>query len=212
MSNTNLNLAATCARTLALGPGLRAAVWVQGCPFSCPGCISPDWTIQREARLFDPHDLAVRLTADPDVKGLSISGGEPMMQAEALTVLVRAARQLRPDWTVLSFTGFTIEALTRIPPSPSVMDLLSLLDVLIDGQYVASMNDHRGLRGSANQRVHHFTDRLIDFPFETAPRRMEIQLENGQAFLIGIPPQRVNAAFNQAISSARASLAGRLSQ
>jgi pyruvate-formate lyase-activating enzyme len=38
-----LNIAATCQATYALGPGLRSAVWVQGCPFRCPGCISPDW-------------------------------------------------------------------------------------------------------------------------------------------------------------------------
>ena len=46
-----LNVAAVCQATRALGPGLRAVVWVQGCPCRCPGCVAPDWMALKPARL-----------------------------------------------------------------------------------------------------------------------------------------------------------------
>jgi pyruvate-formate lyase-activating enzyme len=43
MGIPDVQAAETCVGTRALGPGLRSAVWVQGCPFRCTGCIAPDW-------------------------------------------------------------------------------------------------------------------------------------------------------------------------
>jgi len=74
--------------------------------------------------------------------------------------------------------------------------------VLIDGPYVAALNDRRGLRGSANQRVHHLTDRLRGFDFERAPRRIEIHLRDDYALLVGIPTSEQLKAFEQAFERA----------
>src|ERR1039457_1910144 len=90
-----VNVAETCVGTKALGPGVRSVVWVQGCPLHCHGCIAPDWIPQRQARLVHPDDLAAELLADENVSGLTLSGGEPMLQAIPLTAMVRAARRQR---------------------------------------------------------------------------------------------------------------------
>ncbi len=142
-----VQVAETCIGTRALGPGLRSVVWVQGCPFSCAGCIAPDWIPRRTARAVRPEDLAAELLADPDVTGLTFSGGEPMAQATALAAGIRAARQAR-DVTLICFTGYRLSVLRSSPPDQGVPDLLAQADVVIDGRYVARRNDNKGLRGA----------------------------------------------------------------
>jgi anaerobic ribonucleoside-triphosphate reductase activating protein len=187
-----LNVAETCGSTRALGPGRRAVVWVQGCPFRCRGCLAPDWIPDRPARLVDVADLAGELLADPEVEGFTFSGGEPMAQPGALAALIRTARRRRP-LSLVCFTGHRIEEL-RGRPGPE--ELLREVDVLIDGRYVDARNDDRGLRGSANQRVHHLTGRLRGFPFDDGPRTAEIRLRGDEALMVGVPPKAVAAAWH----------------
>ena len=193
-----LNLAATCAATRALGPGLRAVVWVQGCPLNCRGCIAPEWIPFRIERLVTPEALAEELLAQDNISGLTLSGGEPMLQASGLAALTRAMR-LQRDLSVICFTGYTLESLKHKPPGAGVDELLHEIDVLIDAPYVEAQNNHRGLRGSTNQRIHHLTDKLVsaDFDFENTQRRTEIHLSSEGALLVGVPPTGVLPAFQR---------------
>lgn len=198
-----LNIAETTTTEDTLGPGLRAVVWVQGCPFSCPGCVAPDWIPQRPATIVAPGDLAPRLLADQAVTGLTFSGGEPMAQAPALAALARHCRQLR-DVTLICFTGYRLERL-RGPHAPAgATDLLDQIDVLIDGLYVADRNDGLGLRGSANQRIHHLTDRLRDggYDFEHRRRTAEVRVRARDVLLVGVPPPGLLAAIDEATGPA----------
>jgi anaerobic ribonucleoside-triphosphate reductase activating protein len=198
-----LNVAATVDATQALGPGLRAVVWVQGCCFNCPGCISPEWIPKRLARLVRPEELAVELLARQDIGGLTFSGGEPMLQAAGLARLVQTARQQR-DLSVISFTGFTLEQLRQKQEKmPGVTEYLGEIDVLIDGLYLAGKNDNRGMRGSANQRVHYLSGRMRDYDFERQSRQSEIQIGDGYAFLVGVPSAQVLDSFNRAVDQAQ---------
>ncbi|MBO2454412.1 radical SAM protein [Actinomadura barringtoniae] len=189
-----LNVAETCGATRALGPGLRAVVWVQGCPFHCRGCIAPDWIPDRPARHVDVADLADELLTDPDVEGFTFSGGEPMEQAPALAALIRTARERRA-LSLICFTGYKLEELSAEPEAKA---LLSEVDVLIDGRYVETKNDDRGLRGSSNQRIHHLSGRLQDtgFHFDDGPRRAEIRLRGDEALMVGVPPRAVAAEWH----------------
>ncbi|MCM2430832.1 4Fe-4S single cluster domain-containing protein [Streptomyces sp. RKAG337] len=199
-----LNVAATRVGTEALGPGVRSVLWVQGCPFDCAGCMSPDWIPFHEARRATPWELAAELLADPRVTGLTFSGGEPMEQAAGLAEVVRLAREVR-DVSLICFTGYRLPALRARPPSPGVPDLLAAVDVLIDGRYVAALDDGRGLRGSSNQRVHHLTGRLAGqgYDFGDRPRTAEIAVTGREALLIGVPPPGLLAAFDTAVDSVR---------
>jgi anaerobic ribonucleoside-triphosphate reductase activating protein len=191
-----VQVAEICVGTRALGPGLRSAVWVQGCPFRCAGCIAPDWIPARPARNVCPDELAAELLADPGVTGLTFSGGEPMAQAAALAAAIRAARQAR-DVTLICFTGYRLTELRKRPPDRGVEALLAETDVLIDGRYVAARNDNQGLRGSDNQRVHMLTGRLAGAYAELAggPRRAEIRLRGRSAMLVGVPDRIAADAF-----------------
>ncbi|MGW7365473.1 4Fe-4S single cluster domain-containing protein [Streptomyces sp. NPDC054841] len=204
-----LNVAATHVGTRVLGPGVRSAVWVQGCPFHCAGCIAPEWITDRPARQAGPGELAAELLADPRVTGLTLSGGEPMQQAAGLAALVRQAREIR-NVSVICFTGHRLERLLARSPSEGVPDLLAVVDVLIDGQYVAGLNDGRGLRGSTNQRIHHLTRRLADsgYDFAHRTRDAEIAVNGPETLLIGVAPRGFPAVFETAVDTVRARMRG----
>lgn len=193
-----LNIAAICPSTQSFGPGKRAAIWVQGCVFHCPGCIAPDLIPIVPARLVSPEDILTQVLSDPEVTGLTFSGGEPMLQAQGLATLTRLARSRR-SLDIICFTGFQFENLLRNPPGPGVDDLLAQIDVLIDGPYIERLNNNRGLRGSQNQRIHHLSDRLRAYDFENQPRTAEIHLLDGEIMLVGVPPTKTKEAFAQAI-------------
>jgi anaerobic ribonucleoside-triphosphate reductase activating protein len=199
-----VNVAETCVGTRALGPGIRSVVWVQGCPLHCAGCIAPEWIPQREARLVTPWDLAAELLADTRVSGLTLSGGEPMLQATPLAAMVRSSRRQR-DVTVICYSGFTLGELRERPPAPGVAGLLEQTDVLIDGGYVAAANDGRGLRGSSNQVVHHLTGRLADADdaFVRGPRTAEIRVRDRSLLLVGVPPPGLARDVDLAARQAR---------
>ncbi len=198
-----LNLAAFKSETRALGPGLRSAVWVQGCPFSCPGCIAPEWIPQRSANQVSTRQLADMILNCAEVTGITLSGGEPMQQAAALADLVRRVRAQR-EVDVICFTGFFLADLVVNDAGPGVSSLLAEIDVLVDGPYIAALNDERGLRGSSNQRFHYLTSRLKDIPFETMPRKVEITIQEGNMLLAGIPTRKNLEAIDGAIKALRA--------
>lgn len=200
-----LNIASTFQSTLALGPGMRAVVWVQGCDLRCPGCVAPEWIPREIRRLVKPEQLAEELLDNPQVTGLTFSGGEPMLQAAGLAQLARHARSQR-DVSIICFTGFTIEQLVNRTPSSGVDELLAEVDVLIDGPYVASQNNNLGLRGSSNQRVLFLTERLQGFDLEECSRHAEIHVGDGYLVLVGVPPIGLEDALDQAIGAAKSPL------
>jgi anaerobic ribonucleoside-triphosphate reductase activating protein len=187
MDGKKLNLAAVCRKTRALGPGARAVVWVQGCPFRCKGCISPDWIPFITANDYHPQALSEALLADPEISGITISGGEPVMQATALIDFIEHGRKIR-DITIIMFSGYFYENLLAFPERSPIQRLLKLVDVLIDGPYAEKLNNNLGLRGSSNQRIIHLTERLRGFDFENQYRQTEIQIFNGDIFFVGVPP------------------------
>jgi anaerobic ribonucleoside-triphosphate reductase activating protein len=188
--NCILNLAMYQTGTTALGPGYRAAVWVQGCQRHCPGCIAPQWQSFDPAIRISAAKLARLMLADSAITGLTISGGEPMLQAECLAELIRHCRRIR-DIDVICFSGYSLTELQNSPPNTGVSKLLNSIDVLIDCQYVQSQHADEGLRGSRNQGIHYLSDRLKNFDLESAPRKMEIYIRDGTLALIGIPTRKI---------------------
>ena len=121
-----------------------------------------------------------------------------MQQAHALAGVARLARTRR-DLNIITFSGYYYEELLAQPAGTGIPELLAETDVLIDGPYVKSMNDNRGLRGSNNQRILHLTSRLKGLDFENYPRRVEIQLRDSEAHLIGIPANGVLDSLGEAL-------------
>lgn len=197
---TLLNVAEICPATRTLGPGQRFVVWVQGCCFNCLGCVSPDWIPQKPATMVKVQRLAEYILSVPNLDGLTVSGGEPMLQAAALSELFTCLRSSQ-DISIICYSGFTLEQL-QAKSDTAINEVLNQIDVLIDGLYVAELNDNQGWRGSSNQVAHFLTPRHIqDADLFTQRRRdVEIHVRESSALVVGVPPINFSQDFKQAIN------------
>jgi len=133
------------------GPGLRFAVFAQGCPHDCPGCHNPTALDPDGGTTVAVSELIAEMTRNPLTSGLTLTGGEPFFQAAALTPLARAASE--SGLSVWIYSGYTLEELTRAN-NPDWFALLGYTDVLVDGRYVEAQKSLRlKFRGSKNQRI-----------------------------------------------------------
>lgn len=196
---TLLNIAEICPATHTLGPGQRFVIWLQGCCFNCPGCVSPNWIPQTNATLVKPSELANTILSIPNTEGLTVSGGEPMLQAQGLMELFDHLKQ-KSDLSIICFTGFTLENL-KAKNELAINRTLTYIDVLIDGQYIQALNDNKGWRGSSNQVIHFLTSRHLSEAnlFTERKRDMEIHLQNDAALMVGVPPHNFSQDFHQVV-------------
>ena len=146
---------------IANGTGVRVTLFVSGCTNGCKGCFQPETWAFDYGKPFTPETEAelLRLLAPDYVNGLTLLGGDPFEpdNQRALTPFVRRAREAYPRKTVWAFTGYVYETLLEDGSRPrcEVTDeLLSLVDVLVDGPFVERLHDvSLRFRGSSNQRI-----------------------------------------------------------
>lgn len=140
----------------ALGPGHRVAVWVAGCPLRCKGCITPQLLSTDAGKSIAVTRLAQHLLRLPvPLDGVTLTGGEPFAQAEALAALLRLVKAGCPQWNVLMFSGFTLRQWQH--GDVTQRQLLQQIDVLVDGPYLAGKPGRHPLTASANQQLHLLT-------------------------------------------------------
>lgn len=146
-----MRIAGTHSDSIVDGPGLRFTVFAQGCFHDCPGCHNP--------KSHDPvggdevmvQELVARLLSNPLIDGLTLSGGEPFLQAEECAQLARAAHE--KGLNVWTYTGYIYENL-REANHPAWTALLEETDVLVDGPFLLEEKSYDTLfRGSRNQRL-----------------------------------------------------------
>ncbi|MCL1965504.1 MAG: anaerobic ribonucleoside-triphosphate reductase activating protein [Firmicutes bacterium] len=132
------------------GPGLRLAVFTQGCPHRCAGCHNP--------RSHDPvggYEVSIAgimdsIQKNPLLAGITLTGGEPMEQAAACLSLARA---LPAGLSLWLYSGYTYEEI-RQSGDASRIALLEACDVLVDGRFeIEKRSLALPYRGSANQRL-----------------------------------------------------------
>lgn len=170
------------------GPGLRAVLWVQGCSLGCLGCFNPETHDQDGGKSIDVIFLAGQIAAMADrVEGLSISGGEPFQQAEALAALCREIRQ-QTNLSILIFSGFEMDEIKRIPYG---LETLDQVDVVIAGRYHQDLRLARSLRGSKNKTLELLTERYTTDDFESLPDAEVIISAEGEILVSGIDPLRI---------------------
>ena len=178
-----LNIASYLSAVTTLGPGKRFGLWVQGCPFSCKGCISPDYIPFRDNKLIEITDLS-NIIINSDIDGITISGGEPFAQASQLAELLNIVLNKRPELNVLVFTGFSYSKLKN----KGAKAFLNHIDLLVTELFIEELNTSNGLRGSDNQEFHYLTNRFDEFKneIEQNPKRIETIVKNGMLTQIGI--------------------------
>lgn len=189
----HLNIYHISEGSRALGPGLRYIIWVQGCMQRCEGCISPQSRPMTVNQLVSIEKLTESIVAKKDINGITISGGEPFLQASKLTALLQNVKKRRPELTVIVYTGYTIKQLD----SDIAKKFIQYIDLLIDGPYVDELNDEKGLRGSSNQKLHFLTDRLCSHreELENGDRTNEIIIGKSGTHIIGIPRKDIKPSI-----------------
>ena len=146
-----LRIAGIEPESIVDGPGYRIAVFTQGCPHHCPGCHNPQTHPMDGGRVIDTAQVIALLGKNPLVHGVTLTGGEPMMQPEPLTEIAIAAKA--HGLNVWCYTGYTWEALTAENRADR-MALLEHVDVLVDGPFIARERSLELLYcGSKNQRL-----------------------------------------------------------
>ena len=146
---------------IANGAGVRTTLFVSGCRHHCPYCFNPGtWAFDAgEAFTRAVEDKILESLEPAYVDGLTLLGGEPFEPENqgALIGLLERIRAERPGKNVWAFSGFTWDQLVDGPSrahTDTVMQMLSLVDVLIDGPFVQDLKDITlRFRGSSNQRI-----------------------------------------------------------
>lgn len=146
-----MRIANVMSDSIVDGPGLRFTVFTQGCRHNCPGCHNPETHAFDGGREVTVAELTEKLLSNPLTAGLTLSGGDPMEQAEECAALAAAAHEHGLDvWT---YTGYTYEQLTA-QADPARLALLEHTDVLVDGPFLMAEKSYDVLfRGSRNQRL-----------------------------------------------------------
>lgn len=148
-----LRLAGVIRESVVDGPGYRFVVFTQGCPHRCEGCHNPETHDFQGGYESDTSRILDAVRADPLLRGVTFSGGEPFCQAAPLAHLARQIHALGLD--VMCYTGYTFEQLTADTDNhPDWLALLKETDILVDGPFILSEKSlSLRFRGSKNQRM-----------------------------------------------------------
>ena len=135
------------------GEGIRSVIWFQGCSHNCPGCHNPethDFNAGVEVSL---EKMKSQIDELEYQSGVTFSGGDPMMQVEALYELAKYVHE--KGMNVWVYTGYTFEELMILAEKNEMyMNALKEIDVLVDGKFVMDLKSFDvQFRGSSNQRI-----------------------------------------------------------
>jgi anaerobic ribonucleoside-triphosphate reductase activating protein len=186
-----------------LGPGKRLGIWLQGCSIGCKGCVSQD-TWER-----DPgRDMTVaqlldwcRETATGGFDGVTLSGGEPFDQPQALAALLEGLMRWRTrsklDFDILCDSGYPHATLQK-----NHAKILAKLDALIPEPYIDAKPLTHIWRGSSNQpliplsaRGHRKYAPYLNTLADTAAKRVQTMLDGARVWYVGIPGRGDMAAL-----------------
>lgn len=171
-----------------LGPGRRLGIWFQGCSIRCPGCISMDTWVEGRGNTTVEEIVNSIIPWISKADGITISGGEPFDQSDALLELTARIRA-KTEADILVFTGY---------PWAQILDMVGTcsgtIDALVTGPFDVEEKQTLALRGSDNQELHFITEkgrvRFASFERLADERDRSVDVmfdENGDVWFAGIP-------------------------
>lgn len=146
---------------IANGPGVRVSLFVSGCRHRCKNCFNSEAWDFNYGKPFTNKETEEILTAlSPSyIEGFSLLGGEPFEpeNQEGILSVLKTIKEKLPEKTVWCYTGFDFESQLlegKVGNKQTVMEILSLIDVLVDGKFVEELKSPDLIfRGSSNQRI-----------------------------------------------------------
>ena len=172
---------------MTLGPGRRLGLWFQGCDIHCDGCIAPELQDFNEKYSVPIAELMSEVSPVlSEASGITISGGEPTCQLEALLSLLEHFNRIGTD-DILLYTG------RKIGEIPA--DVLELVSAVIDGSFVKGDVTPAKWKGSENQTLTILREEfrsIYEQWQEDNTRNVQLVSKGDEKFLIGIPRQEDN--------------------
>lgn len=150
--------------TMVDGEGWRSSLYVSGCVFNCKGCYNKSIQDFGNGIVYDNiiEDKIIEDLRHEKVQGLTLLGGEPMLNTEVcLSICNRVREEFGDTKDIWCWTGYTWEELQESISCNTVnskkqLELLKMIDILIDGRFEQDKIDTTGklrFRGSSNQKV-----------------------------------------------------------
>ncbi|WP_296877964.1 anaerobic ribonucleoside-triphosphate reductase activating protein [Thomasclavelia sp.] len=144
-----IRLFGTANDSIVDGPGLRYTIFTQGCNHNCPGCHNPGSHDLNGGYLEDVDKILAEIFDNPILDGITLSGGEPLLQTKPLIYLCQEAK--KHDLNIVLYSGFEYEEIIQ---DQDKLELLKLCDLLVDGRFIMEKKSLSLLyRGSSNQRL-----------------------------------------------------------
>ena len=192
-----LKIAQTLPATRAEGPGVRFAIWFQGCPLRCPECCNPEMLPLDGGTEVQPRELIDQIAWAQDehsIEGITLLGGEPFVHAATAAEVAEQVR--KRGLSVMVFTGYELTTL-RSASDVAVQRLLGQTDLLIDGPYDRNRPDtSRRWVGSTNQGIHFLTDRYsMNDPCWSERDTLEIRMQDGEVTVNGFPADHARSLW-----------------
>ncbi len=137
------------ADSIVDGQGIRTVIWTQGCPHHCPFCHNPQTHNFQGGFLEDIEDIKKELKSLKGQDGITLSGGDPMVQPSECLEIAKYAHEI--GLNVWCYTGYTFEEIIQ---NAKQRKLLDEVDVLVDGKFIIDeLSLDLYYKGSRNQRV-----------------------------------------------------------
>ncbi len=148
-----IRIAGIVEESIVDGPGIRFVIFTQGCPHGCKGCHNPQTHDFNSGKDVNIDEIVNKIKEDPLLKGVTLSGGEPFMQAGKLAKLIDKLSDTKLD--IITYTGFKYEEIIKNANDENKFyKLLDRTDILIDGKFEEDKKDENLMyRGSSNQRA-----------------------------------------------------------
>ena len=190
-----LNIAKRLTNTTVEGPGIRYALWMQGCNVGCRDCCNENM-LPFEPRQIVSTDIIceeiIRALNEYQIEGITLLGGEPTLQADGLSEIAEFCTNL--NLSVFLFTGLKLDRL-REQQRSGVDALLAHCDVVVDGPFLPTKPEKlRNWVGSTNQKFHYLTsfyDSSIETNLNYSPT-IEIRVKTDTSCLVIGSPFLVN--------------------
>lgn len=152
MINMKIRLAGIIENSINNGEGIRKVIFAQGCKHHCKGCFNPSTHDFNGGYECDTDKIIERINNDYMIDGVTFSGGDPFEQAEAFAEI---AKNINPKLNIWCYTGYTLqEIIDKANEKPEWVDLLTHIDVLVDGKFEEDKKDRNlKFKGSSNQNI-----------------------------------------------------------
>ena len=141
--------------SISNGLGWRAVLFVSGCPHHCPGCHNQQAQDYNYGKEFNKQEILNRIQENSILKGITISGGEPLCKENIAEVVdfIKDVKKIKPNFNIWCYTGYTMEELEKREDAIT-QEALNEIDILVDGEFKEAQKDPSlKFRGSKNQRI-----------------------------------------------------------